>query len=173
MNLKYKLLPIWFLLFLLIFSPISIIKAESAFQNKLENMTVFQLLEKQTELDGKEISFDGEVIGQPIFDKNGVFINLMDHEFNALGVYLDKSMLTTINHYGRDGQKGDYVRVTGIFHKVCLQHGGDTDLHVTKLSMIKPGERFPSKRTPPLVIGIGIILPIVTFVLYYLTKKKD
>lgn len=131
-----------------------------------EAYTVFQLLEKQQELDGTTITFSGEVIGQPIHDKKGVFVNVMDHEFNALGVYLNPSDLSQLKHFGRYSSRGDYIQVTGVFHKICLQHGGDTDLHATTVTIKKPGEAIPEKPITPVKWVISLLLPFLVLFLY-------
>lgn len=38
--------------------------------------------------------------------------------------------------------RGDTVRVTGVFHRACPEHGGDTDIHATTLLLVEKGFSF-------------------------------
>lgn len=156
---------------------INMVFGETTLRKTPDFPTVFKLLEKQSELDETEITFHGELIGQPIFEKKGVFVNVMDNEFNALGIYLLKTDLTKLTHYGRHGQKGDYIQVTGTFHKVCKQHGGDTDLHAKILSVVKPGETIPEPKIHSYKIALSVTLLLMVLGLFFLnyqpgTKKE-
>ncbi len=167
-----KFILIFFLVTPLFIFSSSMVRGEQAFQSIPNMPTVFKLLEKQTELDGKKITFHGELIGQPIFDQHGVFVNVMDNEFNALGIYLDKNMLVKFTHYGRHGQKGDYVQTTGIFHKVCAVHGGDTDLHATEITVLKAGKSNPEPIIPTFKVVFCFILLVLAIVLYLSAKQR-
>jgi len=175
MKTKKTSIPLFCILLILVISPLSPVRGEPAMQNYLEIPTVFQLLEKQTELDGEKITYQGEVIGQAIFEKKGVFVNVMDREFNALGIYLDKPDLSKITNFGRYGRKGDYIVVSGTFHKVCAQHGGDTDLHGDTITVIKKGYKLQEERLPISKIIICMLLIISTLLVYFFppkTKKR-
>ena len=173
-----KKISLLFLVFLLTFSSFgTILGAEKKGEKKQPTLqsipdfpTVFKLLEQQDRLDSKQISFHGEVVGQPIYEKKGVFVNVMDQEFNALGIYMDKSMVAKITHYGRYGTRGDFVKVSGIFHKVCTQHGGDTDLHADEIQILKKGEIIPKPKVSPVKIILSFLLPLIVLFLF-LPKK--
>jgi hypothetical protein len=174
-----KKISLLFLVSLLIFSSLgTILGAEKKVEKKQPTLqsipdfpTVFKLLEQQDNLDGKRISFQGELIGQAIYEKKGVFVNLMDQEFNALGIYMDKSFVKKFTHYGRHGTKGDFVKATGTFHKVCTQHGGDTDLHASEIQILKTGETIPEPKVSPVKITLSLLLPLLALFLF-LHKKK-
>jgi hypothetical protein len=168
---KKKFMILLLVISFFLITPVNLVFGEATLQKTPDFLTVFKLLEKQAELDGTEITFHGELIGQPIFEKMGVFVNIMDVEFNALGIYLPKKDLIKFNHYGRHGQKGDYIQVSGTFHKVCSQHGGDTDLHAKDITVITPGETIPEPTIPPYKIILGTTLILIVLYLFFSSRQ--
>lgn len=150
----------------ILISPYQVL-ASPSLSSTTDSPTVFQLLEKQQELDGTTVTFSGEVIGQPIHDKKGVFVNVMDKEYNALGVYLHQSDLTQLTHFGRHGVRGDYIKVTGTFRQVCPDHGGDTDLHASFLTIVAKGRILKTPLVPQWKIILSIALLLVSIFLLF------
>jgi len=46
-----------------------------------------------------------------------------------------------VTHAGGRLARGDTVEVTGVLHRACPQHGGDLDLHATRLEVLTTGGR--------------------------------
>ena len=69
------------------------------------------------------------------------WINVNDGQ-SAIGVWLDKSLTKEILYTGSYKSKGDWLEITGIFHRACLEHGGDLDIHAQAIRKIRPGRQI-------------------------------
>jgi hypothetical protein len=68
-----------------------------------------------------------------------VWVNLNDGE-NAIGIWLDKELAKEVKFAGSYQTKGDQLGIAGVFHRVCIQHGGDMDIHAQEIRKINPGK---------------------------------
>ncbi|MDD4663814.1 MAG: hypothetical protein PHD83_04020 [Caldisericia bacterium] len=102
-------------------------------------LSISELLQNHSYWDQRVISLTGEVIGQPLLAQDLVCIHILDHEGNAIGVWMEKEFLTQINYFGRYCIKGDIVNITGIFNLLCSSHSGDTDVHASNISVSQQG----------------------------------
>lgn len=97
-----------------------------------------RLIDEAQAYDGREIVFSGEVIGD-ILDSGGhVWLNVSDGD-NAIGVWTSRDLAREVEMVGRYAQHGDTVRVTGVFHRACPEHGGDFDIHAQRIALIERG----------------------------------
>lgn len=137
-------------------------------------VTIDQLIESSQKYDNQEITLTGEVIGKPMVRGNKIWVNMNDGK-SAIGVFVQKSKLPDINHYGNYDYHGDQVQVTGTFHKACSQHGGETDIHGEQITILEAG-----KQIPHLVSAKKIVASVFAIIIaggmagwYYHGKKKD
>jgi len=79
------------------------------------------LINNAAEYDGKIVSYEGEVIGDIMLRGRYAWLNVNDGN-NALGVWLDASLLEGVSLGGSYKTKGDIVEVTGVFRRACLQY---------------------------------------------------
>ena len=72
--------------------------------------------------------------------KRGDFswVNINDGK-DALGVWARNDLLKDLVYTGNYKCKEDWVEVTGVFHRACLEHGGDLDIHADSLRKISSG----------------------------------
>ena len=96
------------------------------------------LIQNAKEYDGKEVTFQGEAIGDVMKRGNFCWVNILDGK-NAIGVFSDKSVFDGVIFTGDYNHKGDIVEASGIFHRACLEHGGDLDIHVSKMTRLRDG----------------------------------
>ena len=101
-----------------------------------------ELINSAKQYDGKTVVYTGEVIGDIMVRGVYAWINLNDGK-NAIGVWINKDLIKDIHHAGSYKFKGDVVEVSGIFHRACLQHGGDLDIHAQSLTKIILGRATP------------------------------
>jgi len=94
--------------------------------------------------DGKLVTFEGEVIGDVMVRNEFAWINLNDGS-NAIGIWIDKSLTKDIIYAGSYKYKGEWLEITGIFHRACLEHGGDLDIHAQGIHKIKSGRPVPER----------------------------
>jgi len=97
-----------------------------------------ELIQNAREYDGKTVVYKGEVIGDIMMRKEFVWINVNDG-VNAIGIWSKKDLTRDILYTGGYKSRGDMVEVRGIFHRACLEHGGDLDIHIEELSKIDSG----------------------------------
>jgi hypothetical protein len=103
-----------------------------------EPTTSTGLINNAKEYDTKTVTYSGEVIGDVMARGEYAWININDGK-NAIGVWLPKDLTQDILYTGTYRSRGDWIEVTGIFHRVCLEHGGDLDIHAQQIRRIIPG----------------------------------
>lgn len=96
------------------------------------------LIEKGAQFDGKAIDYEGEVIREVMIRGDHAWLNVNDGA-NALGVWVERRMIQSLRHYGSYRTKGDWIKITGIFHRSCPEHGGDMDIHAVSVEVLKEG----------------------------------
>jgi len=101
-------------------------------------MNINDLIEKAKELDGQEVTIQGEVIGERMDRGSYSWVNINDGT-NAIGIWINKSEAVKISHYGNYKYKGDTVKITGTFHRACTEHGGEADLHNKSITIVEDG----------------------------------
>ena len=102
-------------------------------------MTATQILDKRAELDGRQVTLMGEVIGDVLHADDGdVWLSVLS-DGTAIGVYLPTELAERVSVLGDYRHTGDIVVVTGELRRACDQHGGDLDIHGTAIEIIEPG----------------------------------
>ncbi len=96
------------------------------------------LIDNAKEYDGKTVVYEGEAIGDIM--KRGAYswVNLND-SVNAIGIWAENSLLKDIAYTGAYKSKGDWLEITGVFHRACPEHGGDLDIHAQAIRNINNG----------------------------------
>ena len=90
------------------------------------------LVENSYAWDGKTVSFKGEVLQDLMARKDGTWMNLSDGNNMAMGVFVPKGVtMPAISRTEDYRTVGDIVLITGVFHRTCVQHEGETDIHAT------------------------------------------
>jgi len=137
-----------------------------------QGLSSSELIQNAKQYDGKLITYSGEVIGDVMLRKASAWVNINDGE-NALGVWMDASFAKTINYTGSYKARGDNLEVTGIFHRACLEHGGDLDIHAQALRKLANG-RMVKERVNLDKINLSLILLGVLLIIWILSlfRKK-
>lgn len=130
-----------------------------------------QLIASPHEWDGKTVTIRGEAIGDVMIRGTDGWVNLLDG--TALGVFAPKELLQQIKWLGSNAQQGDWVVVTGVFHDVCPEHQGETDLHAVSLRVEKPGQKTIRPIDRQKLIMALILVPITTGVVLYARRPKE
>ena len=97
-----------------------------------------ELIEKAKELDGQEVIYEGEVIGEVMTRGDYSWVNLNDG-LNAVGIWMGNNSLGLIYFAGGYKSRGDWLRVRGVFSRACRRHGGDLDIHAEEAVKIRSG----------------------------------
>jgi len=99
------------------------------------------LIEEAKNYDGSQVVYEGEIIGDIMERGEYTWVNVHDGA-NAIGVWLPTSEAIKITYAGSYKYRGDIVRITGEFHRACIQHSGDLDIHASKLEIVKTGVKY-------------------------------
>lgn len=132
-----------------------------------------ELIENSKEFDGKKIVYQGEVVGDLMLRGEHAWMNVNDGE-NALGIWCSADSARKIKHKGSYSFFGDTVVIEGIFHRACSEHGGDMDIHATKIDVTKAGHRVShpfNKGKALLAFGL-LMLSGVLFAINRLKVRK-
>lgn len=129
------------------------------------------LIEKAKELDGQEVTVQGEAIGEPMERGDYSWVNINDGT-NAIGIWMKKSDADKITYYGDYKRIGDTVKITGIFYRACKEHGGEADLHCASLEIASNGYQVKEQVSTIKVISAMILVPI-TLLLLILFRRKS
>jgi hypothetical protein len=127
------------------------------------------LIENAKELNGQEVTVQGEVIGERMVRGDYSWININDGT-NAIGVWINKSEADKILYYGNYKNQGDEVRITGIFSRACVEHGGDVDLHNNSIEIVQNGHPVNERISYPKIITTSILSLFVLISLLFLLK---
>ena len=132
-----------------------------------QHISSTELINKAKEYDGKSVVYVGEAIGDVMVRGDFVWVNLNDGE-NAIGIWLDKELAKEIKYTGSYQTKGDRLEIAGVFHRSCIQHGGDMDIHAQDLRKISPGklvkEELDTGKRNFTIILLGILCLVLIFV---------
>ncbi|MDP2924351.1 MAG: DNA-binding protein [Candidatus Omnitrophota bacterium] len=97
-----------------------------------------EILNNTKQYDGKIIAYEGEIVGDIMMRGAHGWLCIDDGK-NAISGWAKKEVLKDIQYLGNYKTKGDTVRVTGVFNRSCLEHGGDLDIHVQSITKISSG----------------------------------
>lgn len=121
------------------------------------------LVERMREYDGMTVTFTGEAVGEAMVRGDHAWVHLNDDAYyeknveegaplggqnTGMPVWVGADLAATIRVFGDYKHEGDVVRVTGVFHDACAEHGGDTDIHAQTLVVVHPGRRVVDEPKP-------------------------
>ncbi|MCE1197126.1 DNA-binding protein [bacterium] len=105
------------------------------------------LVEKASAYDGARIEVVGEVVGDKLARPDGVWLTVLAGG-TAIGVFASAGDVSGISAFGSYASSGDRVRVQGVFHRACPDHGGDLDLHAETVTKLADGRAAPHAFAP-------------------------
>ncbi|MCF7875232.1 MAG: hypothetical protein K9L87_01755 [Candidatus Omnitrophica bacterium] len=109
-----------------------------------QTINLKSLIAKPETYDGKMVSFEAEAIGDPLRGKKGSWFNVQSGEYN-MGIFVkNQSIINSINYWGNYKERGDLIKIKGIFYKNCSVHGG-RDLHLVDLEVVEKGKKIKLK----------------------------
>jgi hypothetical protein len=134
-----------------------------------------ELVNKARDYDGKSVVYAGEVIGDVMARGDFVWVNMNDGE-NAIGIWLNKELAGEIQFAGSYHAKGDRLEITGVFHRGCIQHGGDMDIHAQTVRTISPGgpvrEEFDTGKRNFTFILLAVLALVLIFARQQRSKES-
>jgi hypothetical protein len=113
-----------------------------------ETVSSSELINNAKRYDGKTVIYTGEVIGEIMERDRGVYAWANVHDgVNAIGIFLGKDQYGGMTSGNKGGYKyrGDIFEIEGVFHRSCIEHGGDLDIHAVSLRKVRDGGIIPEK----------------------------
>ncbi len=150
-----------------------------------------ELIEKCHFYDGKEVEFQGEVIGDVMRRGEYAWININDDSYSSKnvengsklkGYNTGQSVWCWANQVGFIKYKGDYknsgdiIWVKGIFNRACPEHGGDMDIHAHQIRLVKQGQPIShpfKKERAAVALFLGVISAGLFLINKFLTQKRQ
>lgn len=131
-----------------------------------------ELIEKAQLYDGKTIEFQGEVIGDIMARGNYAWLNVNDGT-QAIGVWAEKGQVQKIKRSGDYKYIGDEIKIIGVFHRACPDHGGDLDIHAREIHIAEAGHKtdHPINSTKALIAAILFIAILALILIPRLFKS--
>ena len=133
------------------------------------------LIEEAKKLDGQEVLYQGEVIGEVMIRGEYAWVNLNDSE-NAIGIWVPKNFLSGIFFAGNYDTQGDWLKVKGVFHRACKVHGGDLDIHAQEVVKLRSGRpiqhRLDNQKQKIVIWLLGVLLCLLILQLLKQKQKK-
>lgn len=138
-----------------------------------QSISSTELINNAKIYDGKQVIYEGEVIGDVMPRGNYAWLNINDG-YNAIGAWISVDLARSITYTGSYKSRGDAVEVSGIFNRACPEHGGDLDIHVQAMRKIANGRIIKERLSQDklnFVITLGIIC-VVLGILWILMRFK-
>jgi len=137
-------------------------------------LTVSELLESSSELAGKEVTLEGELIGDFGFRGDGwMWTQLNDDSYvstpireggvpvggnTGVGIRMPISLGVDLDPPGRYLTRGPIVRVTGIWKYHDEERQGESYLEVESLAVIEPGRQLDEgPNWFVIVLGVSLV----------------
>jgi len=121
------------------------------------------LITRAKQYDGQEVIYQGEVVGEVMRRGPYAWVNVHDGA-NAIGVWAGLSLIQDITYAGAYQVRGDIIEVAGVFHRACLEHGGDLDIHAANVTLKERGKKsldsFDSGEVATAVLLLGVLVLI-------------
>jgi hypothetical protein len=133
------------------------------------------LVENSYAWDGKTVSFKGEVLQDLMARKDGTWMNLSDGNNTAMGVFVPKDVtMPPISRTEDYRTVGDVVLITGVFHRTCVQHEGETDIHAMSVTIVTPGSTKANPIRLDRVVWFLVLVGLLGLVMWlYYRKPTD
>jgi hypothetical protein len=125
------------------------------------------LVENSRGFDGKQVTFQGEVIGVMIRENNA-WVNVFDNGY-VIGIWCTAETAENakkISLVGDYTHVGDTVAVAGTLNMACLEHGGDFDIHADNFTILAVG-RVVVRALDPVVAGVSVVLVVLAILVVF------
>jgi len=122
------------------------------------------LIKEAFSYDNKTILYEGEVIGDIMYRGDFAWVNV--HDGNAaIGVWMPKAFAHKIQYTGGYQIRGDWLRIEGVFHRACPEHGAELDIHARVVERIKSGEKLSEPLDKNKANAVIILIALLCLIL--------
>jgi len=148
------------------------IAASEGVYGAYDKASIPDLIEKASMYEGRRIEIEGEVIGDKMARSDGVWVEVLA-DGAAIGVLLSPNDASGIAALGSYARIGDRVRIQGVFHRACPDHGGDLDVHAEHVAKLAEGHATPHAIVPARVSwGIALCLSGTTLAALWRLRER-
>ncbi len=135
--------------------------------------TSLELINNAKQYDGRIITYKGEVIGDVMVRQDFAWLHLNDGII-AIGIWVPKAMIQDIRYAGEYHKKGDIIEASGMFHRSCLEHGGDLDIHASEIKKVTSGSLViqPISRKKVYIAVYSLILVSLFYILKRFSQSR-
>ncbi|MBM6999699.1 hypothetical protein I3I95_06120 [bacterium] len=108
------------------------------------HVTIGRLAGADEDLDGKLVTFIGEVVGEPVsLSDDRMWVQLQATDASAILVEMSAGEASVITNWQEYGRRGTSLRVTGVYHVADQNNFGDLDVTAYDVSLIDAGGERP------------------------------
>jgi hypothetical protein len=129
-----------------------------------------ELIDNAKEYDNREVIYIGEAVGDIMARADYAWVNVNDGD-NAIGVWARIAETSDIGSLGGYTKKGTTVKVAGEFHRACLEHGGDMDIHALDIEILQEGYEI-LRKTNTVKMSVAFILFAGALICLGFTARK-
>lgn len=155
-------------IFLILFLILSIVLNASVVYGEV--IFLKEILDRPDVYDRQEVKIEGEAIGEVLKADKGAWINIASGSYN-IGVFSpNASIFRQISYWGSYKERGDRLRIKGIFYKNCpLRQISYIDLKT--LEIIEKGVKIKAL-VPFLKIKLAFVLFAICLMTAYIYFRK-
>ena len=128
------------------------------------------LIDRAKDYDGQSVVYTGEVVGDILYRGDFAWLAVFDGN-NTIGCYVPADQAKQISIVGGYGKRGDIVRIDGIFHRACAEHGGDLDIHAVAVTVLTTGGIAKTAASKTTII-LACLLPLPAMAMLLLVWKR-
>ncbi len=145
----------------------------SATNHTDNTVSLEELIDHSDLYDGRTVAYEGEAIGNILNRGKYAWINVSDGSNSAIGIYMTEEQADKISLLGHYETVGDRIRIQGIFHEACNEHGGDLDIHAETVEVIEKGRTEKEEVSQSSVlIAVGAAAAAITLVCFALHRSR-
>ncbi|MCL2888933.1 MAG: hydrolase [Eggerthellaceae bacterium] len=130
--------------------------------------------------NNKKIQLVGEAVGDLIYadlarENCWVLLSSLDPQSNdSISIFMSRDEAAKIDTFGRYQSQGTTLRIVGVFHLVCPDHDGLSDIHAEEVIVLVPGitttEPFSWQTFIP--GGITVLVGLAFLSAYYWARER-
>lgn len=128
------------------------------------------LIDRAKDYDGQSVVYKGEVVGDILYRGDFAWLAVFDGS-NTIGCYVPADQARQISVIGGYGKRGDTIRIDGVFHRACQEHGGDLDIHASSVTVLSVGGTTPNTASR-LTVLLACLLPLPAAAMLLLVWKR-
>ena len=122
------------------------------------SVSIARLASADESLDGKLVTFRGEVVGEPVNVTGGKWVQLQSADDSYILVAMTDELASAIENVGSYQTRGTTLQVTGIFRLADPDRMGDMDVTAYQVRVVDPGgARTQQANMGMLWAGLGFV----------------